>query len=269
MFEARHRGRADTPRSTRRPAPTSTRPKTALRQYIRAGGGFVGIHNAFGTEYNWPWYEGLLRQRQLLRPRRATRTAWSNIVAGSDSSTDGLPQPWRFQDEWYNLVPFPTRVKFLATSTRPRWPRGRDIHPGHGDFHPVAWCQYYDGGRSLSPRSAMTRCLHRRLGLSRASAVQAAHRQRHHVRHGQAALLHGPWSRPGVNDGDARRIGKDPDMDRAWTCRAFLLLRRRRPSPFQRASRHRRFQWPVAVWRAKCGEWFRTVDLRRDFPGNP
>jgi type 1 glutamine amidotransferase len=20
--------------------------------------------------------------------------------------------------------------------------------PGHGDFHPVAWCQYYDGGRS-------------------------------------------------------------------------------------------------------------------------
>jgi hypothetical protein len=21
-------------------------------------------------------------------------------------------------------------------------------HPGHGDNHPVAWCQYYDGGRS-------------------------------------------------------------------------------------------------------------------------
>jgi hypothetical protein len=19
--------------------------------------------------------------------------------------------------------------------------------PGHGDFHPVAWCQYYDGGK--------------------------------------------------------------------------------------------------------------------------
>jgi hypothetical protein len=34
--------------------------RTALRQYMRAGGGFVGIHNAFGTEYNWPWYEGLL-----------------------------------------------------------------------------------------------------------------------------------------------------------------------------------------------------------------
>ena len=21
-------------------------------------------------------------------------------------------------------------------------------HPGHGDNHPVSWCQYYDGGRS-------------------------------------------------------------------------------------------------------------------------
>ena len=21
-------------------------------------------------------------------------------------------------------------------------------HPGHADFHPVAWCQYYDGGKS-------------------------------------------------------------------------------------------------------------------------
>jgi hypothetical protein len=22
-------------------------------------------------------------------------------------------------------------------------------HPGHGEFHPVAWCQYYDGGRAF------------------------------------------------------------------------------------------------------------------------
>jgi len=22
-------------------------------------------------------------------------------------------------------------------------------HPGHGAFHPVAWCQYYDGGRAF------------------------------------------------------------------------------------------------------------------------
>ena len=55
-------GRAIDRRSRSTPAPAASldAAKTALRQYIRAGGGFVGIHNAFGTEYNWPWYEGLL-----------------------------------------------------------------------------------------------------------------------------------------------------------------------------------------------------------------
>ena len=24
------------------------------------------------------------------------------------------------------------------------------MHPGHGDFHPVSWCQYYDGGRAFT-----------------------------------------------------------------------------------------------------------------------
>ena len=51
-------------------------------------------------------------------------------------------------DEWYNLVPFPTNVKFLATVDENTLATRRTVHPGHGDFHPVAWCQYYDGGRA-------------------------------------------------------------------------------------------------------------------------
>ena len=121
--------------------------KTALRQYIRAGGGFVGIHNAFGTEYNWPWYEGLLGNANYY-DHGANQDGTVNIVARSDSSTDGLPKSWPFRDEWYNLEPFPTRVKFLATVDEDTLATRREIHPGHGDFHPIAWCQYYDGGRS-------------------------------------------------------------------------------------------------------------------------
>lgn len=121
--------------------------KTALRQYIRAGGGFVGIHNAFGTEYNWPWYEGLLGNANYY-DHGANQDGTVNIVARSDSSIDGLPKSWPFRDEWYNLEPFPTRVKFLATVDENTLATRREIHPGHGDFHPVAWCQYYDGGRS-------------------------------------------------------------------------------------------------------------------------
>ncbi|ROO87175.1 hypothetical protein EDD29_4768 [Actinocorallia herbida] len=122
--------------------------QTSLRQYIRGGGGFVGIHNAFGTEYNWPYYEGLLGNANFYDHGPA-QPGTVRTLSRRDASTKGLPATWTTTDEWYNLVPFPTNVRFLATveesSLRPSTGGG---HPGHGDFHPVAWCQYYDGGRS-------------------------------------------------------------------------------------------------------------------------
>jgi len=119
--------------------------KTALRQYMRAGGAFVGIHNAFGTEYNWPYYEGLLGNANYY-DHGANQDGTAAVVA-QDSSTAGLPARWGFRDEWYNLRPFPTKVKFLLTVDENTLATKRSTHPGHGKFHPVAWCQYYDGGR--------------------------------------------------------------------------------------------------------------------------
>jgi type 1 glutamine amidotransferase len=120
--------------------------KVSLRQYIRAGGGFVGIHNAFGTEYNWPWYEGLLGNANYYDHGQFQDGV--SVIVNDDSSTQGLPARWAFKDEWYNLVPFPTMVKFLATVDENTLATKRTTHPGHGSFHPTTWCQYYDGGRS-------------------------------------------------------------------------------------------------------------------------
>jgi uncharacterized protein len=125
--------------------------QTSLRQYIRGGGGFVGIHNAFGTEYNWPWYEGLLGGANFY-DHGPVQPATINLVNTRDASTDRLPVAWSFQDEWYNLVPFPSKVRFLAVVDERSMQRGTTGsmgHPGHGEFHPVAWCQYYDGGRAF------------------------------------------------------------------------------------------------------------------------
>jgi len=119
--------------------------KTALRQFMRAGGGFVGIHNAFGTEYNWPYYEGLLGNANYYD--HGANQDGTVVVVNKDSSTAGLPGRWGFRDEWYNLRPFPTKVKFLLTVDENTLATKRSTHPGHGRFHPVAWCQYYDGGR--------------------------------------------------------------------------------------------------------------------------
>jgi len=121
--------------------------KVNLRQYMRAGGGFVAIHNAFGTEYNWPWYEGLLGNANYY-DHGANQPGTVQVVSPNDPSTAGLPIRWDFADEWYNLVPFPTNVKFLATVDENTLATQRSTHPGHGRFHPVAWCQYYDGGRA-------------------------------------------------------------------------------------------------------------------------
>jgi uncharacterized protein len=119
--------------------------KTALRQYMRAGGAFVGIHNAFGTEYNWPYYEGLLGNANYYD--HGANQNGDALVVAQDSSTAGLPPRWPFRDEWYNLRPFPTNVKFLVNVDEESLATRRELHPGHGKFHPVAWCQYYDGGR--------------------------------------------------------------------------------------------------------------------------
>ncbi|MET7827167.1 ThuA domain-containing protein [Streptomyces sp. NPDC005386] len=124
--------------------------QTSLRQYIRGGGGFVGIHNAFGTEYNWPWYEGLLGNANFY-DHGAAQPGVVQTVERKDNSTKELPARWNFTDEWYNLVPAPTKVRLLAKvdeSTLAKGVAGNYNHPGHGDNHPVAWCQYYDGGRS-------------------------------------------------------------------------------------------------------------------------
>jgi uncharacterized protein len=123
--------------------------KVLLRQYIRAGGGFVAVHNAHGTEYNWAWYEGLLGNSNYYDHGQFQTGAM--VITSSDSSTDPIGAPGTrvtFADEWYNLVPFPTNVKFLATVDEDSLATKRSTHPGFPSFHPVAWCQYYDGGRA-------------------------------------------------------------------------------------------------------------------------
>jgi type 1 glutamine amidotransferase len=126
-----------------------------LRQYMRQGGGFVAIHNAVGTERNWNWYAGLLGNASTY-DSAAIQPGTVQIEA-SDSSTAGvgsvgtqfaLGAAGLGGDTFYNLVPYPTNVKYLATVLEGSLATKKSVHPGHGLFHPVAWCQYYDGGRS-------------------------------------------------------------------------------------------------------------------------
>ncbi len=123
--------------------------QTSLMQYMRAGGGFVAIHNTLGTEYHWPYFLGLLGNAAFYDhgPHRDGVVRTTNR---RDVSTRDLPRQWAFKDEFYNLEPFPTDVRELLALEPGSAGEGRGFngHPGHGRHHPLSWCQYYDGGRS-------------------------------------------------------------------------------------------------------------------------
>jgi len=126
----------------------------ALRIYVEGGGGFVGIHNAFGTNFNWSWYEGLLGGAQLY-DHAPLQPAQLIVHSTADVSTSQLPDDLAFTDEFYNLRPDPLTgedVRLLLSvdeSTMSKGTRGYYGHPGFGAaIHPVSWCHYYDGGRA-------------------------------------------------------------------------------------------------------------------------
>jgi type 1 glutamine amidotransferase len=66
--------------------------KAAFERYIRGGGGFVGIHSASDTEYDWPWYGSLVGAYFKSHPEihPATVRIEKTFVRGS-SSIDRLP----------------------------------------------------------------------------------------------------------------------------------------------------------------------------------
>jgi cytochrome c len=118
--------------------------QTAFARYIRVGGGFVGVHSAADTEYDWPFYGRLLGARFNNHPQ--IQQATINVTARRDPSTVGLPRRWVRVDEWYNFRANPRpRVRVLATLDEASYSPGQGAM---GADHPIAWSHAYQGGRA-------------------------------------------------------------------------------------------------------------------------
>jgi type 1 glutamine amidotransferase len=113
----------------------------AFVRFIQSGKGYVGIHSASDTEYDWPWYGGLVGAYFVNHPDE--QDAEIRVLDRSHPSTRHLPAIWKRFDEWYNFDSDPTgKVRVLAEvdeSTYEGGTMGR---------HPLIWCHEYDGGRS-------------------------------------------------------------------------------------------------------------------------
>ncbi|WP_327243023.1 ThuA domain-containing protein [Streptomyces sp. NBC_01320] len=121
----------------------STDERSALQKYIRAGGGWVGLHAASASERDWDWYEGLVGA--IFDQHPAVQTGRVKVLDHAHPSTKGLPDLWERTEEWYNWRTNPTsKVHTLAQIKVRDGITGLD----EGVDHPWSWCQNYDGGRS-------------------------------------------------------------------------------------------------------------------------
>ena len=113
-----------------------------IERYIRAGGGYVGVHSACDTEYDWPWYGQLVGAYFNHHPEIQTATVRSKIAA--HPSTAGLPERWERTDEWYDFRTSPRgQVQVLLRLDEATYRGG-----GMGADHPIAWYHDVDGGRA-------------------------------------------------------------------------------------------------------------------------
>jgi type 1 glutamine amidotransferase len=116
--------------------------QTAFERFIRAGGGFVGVHSAADTEYDWPFYGELLGAYFAGHPDIQSATV--QVEDPAHPSTSTLPRSWMRRDEWYNFQKNPRgTVNILATLDERTYSGGT-----MGADHPIMWSHTVGGGRA-------------------------------------------------------------------------------------------------------------------------
>ena len=113
-----------------------------FERYIQAGGGFVGIHSATDTEYEWPWYNKLVGAYFEGHPR--IQEAKLNVIDNNHPATEKLDSTWIKTDEWYNFKNINPDINVIIKIDETSYEGGTN-----GDNHPISWYHDYDGGRSF------------------------------------------------------------------------------------------------------------------------
>ncbi|MFJ8587481.1 ThuA domain-containing protein [Streptomyces sp. NPDC093595] len=116
----------------------------AFENYVATGGGYVGVHAAADTEYDWDFYGGLVGARFASHPHIQSATV--RVEDHDHPATAHLPSAgWQRTDEWYDYRTNPRgQARILATLDETTYEGGTM----KGD-HPIAWCRSYEGGRAF------------------------------------------------------------------------------------------------------------------------
>jgi len=118
--------------------------EAAFERYIQSGGGFVGVHAATDTEYDWNWYGKLVGAYFLSHPP-GTQEAKFKIQDYNFGATSFLTDSlWIRTDELYNFKKINPDINVLITIDETSYEGGEN-----GENHPMSWYHEYDGGRAF------------------------------------------------------------------------------------------------------------------------
>ncbi len=116
-----------------------------FERYIQAGGGFLGIHAAADTEYDWPWYGKLVGAYFTSHPNNPNvREATCHVIDHGHMASDSLPDSFQKIDEFYNYKNINPDLNVLVTIDETSYEGGTN-----GENHPMVWYHDYDGGRAF------------------------------------------------------------------------------------------------------------------------
>lgn len=139
----------------------------ALKAFVHAGGGVVAVHCASTGMPSNAWYGRMIGAVFTDHPEpqhgvvtiddpnhaiiRGTlgkgKGAWHNHKELTDAGSRGTNVRWECFDEWYNYARNPRTVgniHVLYSVDETTYKGGK-----HGQDHPIAWCQEFEGGRSF------------------------------------------------------------------------------------------------------------------------
>lgn len=115
----------------------------ALESFISGGKGYVGVHAAADTEYEWSWYGELVGAYFQSHPELQEATV--RLTDPTHPVVEGLPPVMQRFDEWYNFASLPAPgVSVLAVLDEASYEGGT-----MGDLHPIIWAHESGGGRSV------------------------------------------------------------------------------------------------------------------------
>lgn len=117
-----------------------------FERYIQAGGGYVGIHAASDTEYDWAWYNELMGGYFASHPGNPNvQNGRMQVMDKNHPSTAHLPETFERKDEFYDFKSLKKdQLNFLIKVEESSYKDGK-----MGDFHPMAWYRLFDGGKSF------------------------------------------------------------------------------------------------------------------------